>query len=115
MNKFLKNTALVLAVTISLLAVIEISVRLFLPQSVDTTYYVGETLALKNPVTGHVNRPKTRAVLSAPEFEVEYIVNARGFRSAALDDTPLPSPDAVKVLLLGDSFVFGAANHFENI
>ncbi len=115
MNKFLKNAALVLAVTISLLAVIEISVRLFLPQSVDTTYYVGETLALKNPVTGHVNRPKTRAVLSAPEFEVEYIVNARGFRSAALDDTLLPSPDAVKVLLLGDSFVFGAANHFENI
>ncbi|MTH97079.1 GDSL-type esterase/lipase family protein [Roseibium sp. RKSG952] len=115
MVKFLKNTVLVLIFSAVLFALIEVIVRQFFPQTVRTTYLVGETLGIKDPVTGHLNRPNTHAAVTAPEFSVEYIVDERGFRNASLDSRPSSEATATKVLLVGDSFVFGAANHFDDI
>lgn len=115
MVKLLKNTLLVLVISAAMFALVELFVRQFLPQTVRTTYLVGETLGIKDPVTGHLNRPSTQATVTAPEFSVEYIVDDRGFRSASLNSPPSPEAPVTKVLLLGDSFVFGAANDFDDI
>ncbi len=115
MANFVKNTTLILFFSALLFAFVELVIRQFFPQTSETSYSTGDSLGIKDPVTGHLNRPSTRAVVSGPEFTVEYIVDDRGFRSDSLASKFAGKSGHITVLLLGDSFVFGAANNFDDI
>ncbi len=115
MANFVKNTTLILFFSALLFVFVELVIRQFFPQTSETSYSTGDSLGIKDPVTGHLNRPSTRAVVSGPEFTVEYIVDDRGFRSDSLASKSTGKLDHITVLLLGDSFVFGAANNFDDI
>ncbi|MDC0660387.1 GDSL-type esterase/lipase family protein [Leisingera sp. SS27] len=109
MRTHMRMAALVGLATLLLIAGLEGGIRLLAPQTVRTAYLEGGPMALKDPVLGHVNRPGTRARVRAPEYDVEYATDSRGFRTGGAPAAE-PAAGAVRVLLLGDSFTFGAAN-----
>ncbi|NVK12667.1 MAG: hypothetical protein HWE35_00640 [Rhodobacteraceae bacterium] len=108
MRTLLRTAALIGLATLLLIAGLEGGIRLLAPQTVRTAYLEGGPMALKDPVLGHVNRPGTRARVRAPEYDVEYATDSRGFRTGGA--AAEPAAGAVRILLLGDSFTFGAAN-----
>ncbi len=115
MGNKLRSLFQVCAITILLFVSIEIAVRFFAPQTNHTTYVEGGPLGLEDSVLGHTNRPNTLADVSEPEFDVRYFVDENGFRAdpqASPSDSTEPQ---TTVLLLGDSFTFGAGNQFDEI
>ncbi len=110
-----RSWALVALITVLLFVAIELGVRVLTPQAVTTTYLQGGPLGLNDPVLGHTNRPDTHAHVSAPEYDVEYIVDHRGFRAGSAQVDPPQGQGEMTILLLGDSFTFGAANSFAEI
>ncbi len=115
MGGAIRDTAIIALVTALMMASVEFGVRIFAPQKEYTEYVEGGPLGLEDPVLGHVNRPNVRAHVRAPEFKVEYVVDSRGFRANTIQDSDERSEAATKILLIGDSFTFGAANHYEEI
>jgi lysophospholipase L1-like esterase len=115
MGGAVRDTAIILLITALMMASVEIGVRIFAPQDLRTEYIEGGPLGLKDPVLGHVNRPNVHAHVRAPEFKVEYVVDSRGFRANNIQENNDGSDAATKILLIGDSFTFGAANQYDEI
>jgi len=112
--KIIRDTIVVLAITAGLFAVMEGVTRFAFPQRLNTTYLGGSSLAMRDEVIGHVNRPNAHALVEGPEFSVEYKINEQGFRDATVYAPE--KPDGVtRVLLIGDSMTFGASNQYDEI
>lgn len=106
---------LVLAVLSGLyLLVFEAVVRWRWPQAKETVFLAGGSLGMKDATLGHKLRPKSWTRTRTPEFDVEYRVNAEGWRDVALYP---PDQERAKqrILLLGDSFTFGEGVAYEAI
>ena len=91
---------IIAGIVVFLFGFVEVSVRLFAPQRLETTYIDGESLGLLDSVLGFVNRPNSRALVSGPEFEVEYRINQQGFRDASTYSA-VAQAGVTRILLLG--------------
>ena len=112
--KRVKEASLVLMSTLLLLLVLEASVRWLAPQQIDTDMVEGRSLAVKDTLLGHANRPGAVALQRGPEFTASYIVNAQGLRDRAVEGRPRQA-EARRILLLGDSFTFGIGSDYDAI
>ena len=101
-------------ITLLLLLVLEAGVRWLAPQQIDTEMVEGPSLAVKDTLLGHANRPGTVARQRGPEFTAHYVVNGRGFRDRTVEERPRQM-DARRILLLGDSFTFGIGSDYDAI
>lgn len=66
----------------------------------------GPTITHFDPVTGWSKIPFAKAERSTSEFDVHYEINALSLRDDPMTD-PAKKPGSLRVLALGDSFVFG--------
>jgi len=107
LRRLARDAAVSAAVAVGLFAVVEIALRVAAPQTSRTEVLSGAPRAIKDPVLGHRYRPNAHARHRTPEFDADYLINSHGRR-----DSPPPEDDslAVRVLVLGDSFTFGAGN-----
>lgn len=110
----LRDAALVLTLALGLVAVAEVAVRLLAPQTLRHEYAETGSLGIPDPVLGHVYRPSTRSRVRGPEFDVDYVINADGLRDETHHAMPKPEGER-RVLVLGDSFAFGAGNDYDDI
>ncbi|MDJ0978674.1 MAG: GDSL-type esterase/lipase family protein [Erythrobacter sp.] len=115
MWKKLRTIFIIVLNTALLFGVLELGVRFFAPSKVSTTYLEGGPLGQEDAVLGHKNNPNTLARVTAPEFEVEYYIDADGFRGRPGAEARALDPEAKTVLLIGDSFTFGATNDYDDI
>lgn len=113
-KSFLRDGIIIALIIALMFGFLELSIRLLVPQTLDTTYLAGESFGLRDSVLGVVNRPNSRTLVSGPEFKVEYAINAQGFRDQSI--YPVVAAEGVtRILLLGDSFTFGASNNYDDI
>ncbi|SMO42226.1 SGNH/GDSL hydrolase family protein [Ruegeria faecimaris] len=115
MRSKILNFLIIVMISATLLAGVELGIRWLSPQGVLTTYPEGGPLGLKDPVVGHTNRPNTVVAINAPEFTVEYKVDENGFRETRFPANAADDGSTIKILLLGDSFTFGASNELGDI
>lgn len=106
LRRLVRDAAIVLAMTIALLAGAELVLRLFFPQHLVGTPVRGQAFSVEDSVLGLRYVPGAVWRFSHPEYRVEYAVNAHGFRDATTHPATKPA-GTVRVLLLGDSFTFG--------
>jgi hypothetical protein len=112
--RWLRDAALIGLIALGLLLVAEVVVRLVAPQDVRHDYTQGGSIGLPDDQLGHVYRPGAVSAVRGPEFQVEYRINEEGLR----DETAHPTPRARgsrRLLVLGDSFAFGAGNEYDRI
>ncbi|MBN1479542.1 hypothetical protein EH223_16605 [candidate division KSB1 bacterium] len=114
MKSLLRDSLIVIFITAILFGLIEVSFRLFAPQEIIHVYKDEQSLALRDSVLGHVYRPDASSKVRGPEFTVEYKINAFGMRDEAFHPAIKPE-NTLRILILGDSFAFGAANDYQNI
>lgn len=105
--EFFRSTAVSAAVAVAAFVLLEVILALFAPQHPRTVRNSGGRRAVEDSVLGHRYRPGTETVIAGPEFDVTYRTNRHGHRDPT-PYSPTPSADSVRVLLLGDSFTFGA-------
>ncbi|MGF1543910.1 MAG: SGNH/GDSL hydrolase family protein [Parvularculaceae bacterium] len=101
-----RDGGVILAITLALIVLIEGGVRIFSHEKVTTDFAQGDALAVKDPVLGHLNAPNVRATVTAPEYKVDYEMNAQGLRAPAAF-APRAEPGVARILLVGDSFTIG--------
>ncbi len=89
---------------IALWAGCEVTLRVAAPQTSRTEEVGGESRGVEDQVLGHRYRPGARATQRTPEFTAEYSIDADGHRDGTRHFDSL----GVRVLVLGDSFTFGA-------
>jgi len=82
----------------------EATLRVARPQVSRTEEVGGRSRAVEDRVLGHRYRPGARAIHRTPEFTAEYIIGADGRR----EGTRCCDSLGVRILVLGDSFAFGA-------
>ncbi len=90
----------------------EFVLRLFWPQNVKVSHMNDLPLVYHDSRLGYVCNRLAHVKVRTPEFTVEYKINGDGLRDAS---GRAESIHSVKVLLLGASFAFGAANNYEKI
>ncbi len=113
-TSFFRDAVIILSTTLALCVLLEGVIRLLIPQGARTTFINGAPLGIEDGQLGHVNRPNARAKLETPEFSVEYEINHDGFRDKSMHANAR-QPGVKRILLVGDSFTFGAANAYEDI
>jgi hypothetical protein len=91
---------------------LELVLRLAWPQHVRITHLNGRKLVVHDPSLGYVCNRNAHLLVKGPEFEAEYRINEDGLRDESLHREPGSS---LRSLLIGDSFTFGAANHYDKI
>lgn len=85
-----------------------------MPQDTKVTFANNQSIGLEDRTLGHVLRPNSHSIVKTPEFLVEYYINRDGMRDEKLHkQTKLA--DTTRVLLIGDSFTYGEANHYDDI
>jgi hypothetical protein len=113
MKSRIREGAIILASAAVLLIASETFVRLLFPQDIRVDLQNGPPIGMNDRVLGHVNTPGAHAVITGPEYSAEYRVNASGMR----DESPHPfpkTPGVTRILLLGDSFTWGAGVRYED-
>ena len=108
----IRDAVVITAIVMALFAAIEGSVRAFWPQNLRTEYEGGASTAIPDDDLGHRLRPHARTRVSGPEFAVEYVHNSMGLRDEVEHASPKPE-DTTRILILGDSFAYGAGNAYE--
>lgn len=114
MTSRVREFLLILAISVGLFTLLELSVRLFLPQEFQVVSLNGLTLGVDDRTLGHLNRPGARVIVRGPEYSVEYSVNNDGLRDESVHPEPKPA-GTVRILLLGDSFAWGSGVSYERI
>ena len=112
--KWLGKALLMLVLSLVYLAILELAVRWLWPQDSEIVYLATQPPGQEDPVLGHVLKADTHYRSRTPEFEAEYRTNSQGLRDAATYAVPKP-PGVTRILLLGDSFTYGAASDYEEI
>lgn len=112
--KWLGKALAMLLISLVYLAILELGIRWLWPQDSEIEYLATQPPGQRDPVLGHVLQADTHYVARTPEFEAEYRTNSQGLRDAATYSLPKP-PGVRRILLLGDSFTYGAANAYEDI
>ena len=99
--------------SIALIAVLELTLRIFFPQTLVPTPIRGDRFSRPHPDLGMQYVPGAVWRFHHPEYTVEYAINEDGFRRSV---SPLPQPAAPggRLLLLGDSFTFGQGVPYES-
>ncbi len=95
---WLINLAVSLLAVIVLLAAAEGALRLFYPPPALARNY-----RLPDPILGWRLEPGAQTRLRRPEYVVSVQINADGWRD--VPHTPDPTPDAFRILVLGDSYM----------
>ncbi len=113
LRQFVRDIAVVFMLGCLYLGIVGAVVRLVAPQEVRTTAENGLSLGLLDPELGHVNRPHSHVVQEGPEFSAEYRINGEGLRDRSTYDAA-KADGTIRMLLLGDSFAFGAGNNYED-
>jgi lysophospholipase L1-like esterase len=112
LRRIAKDTAIVLAVSLGLVIVLELLIRVFAPQSLTGVSLRGEHFSASVSLLGIRYVPGAVWRFRHPEYRVEYAINADGFRDATV--RPERKPEGVtRVLLLGDSFTFGQGVNYD--
>ena len=106
LKRLARDTAIVIAVSLGLLVGMELLVRLFAPQTLEGTSVRGAHFSAPDSILGYRYLPEAVWRFRHPEYQVEYAINADGFRDTSSHPVPKP-PGARRLLLLGDSFTFG--------
>lgn len=88
------------------LFVSEMVLRYFLPQRL-ITHYPG--LCILDDVLGYKLKPGWSVISSSPEYQHEIKINSTGFYD---DEFPMQNDNIIKIVLLGDSFIFDAGNPY---
>jgi hypothetical protein len=110
--RFFKESILISFLGVLLLGAIELVLRLMWPQTTRWDY-VGGPPARRVDSTYYVLNENIVEHSSSPEFEVTYRTNSEGLRDKDISRIG-QEIKGVRLLLLGDSFTFGAANDYEN-
>jgi lysophospholipase L1-like esterase len=110
--RFVRDSAIVLSVSVGLLAGLEFFCRLFAPQSLTGTSLRGLHFSERDSLLGMRYIPGAVWRFRHPEYRVEYAINGEGFRDAKVRPARKP-PGITRVLLLGDSFTFGYGVNYE--
>lgn len=106
LTTFMRDTVIVLAVSLGLMLVLEVALRLFRPQELAGTAVQGAHFSDFDTLLGIRYIPGAIWRFTHPEYTVVYAINGHGFRDKA--ERPISKPaGTVRVLLLGDSFTFG--------
>ena len=110
---FLRDLAVSATVALGLLVVAEVALRAS-DSSVRELVNVEETSgALEDNVLGYRYRPNVTVRHRTHEFDVEYCINANAMRDATVERADRGDPR--HILVLGDSFTFGAGNKYDDI
>jgi lysophospholipase L1-like esterase len=105
--RFLRHGALSAAIALAILVVLEIILRLFAPQ-LPRVVGAPPPRALPDSVLSYRYRPNSTAHMVSREFSVQYNIDEMGMRQR---DRPFAADsNAARILVIGDSFTFGAAN-----
>jgi len=113
-KKIIKDILIIIIGTLSIIFSLEIFLTLYFPQNLKVDYINNIPLGKKHKVLGHVNNPLSETALKGPEFSCIYAINGQGFRDAS--DYSAPKQSSInRILLLGDSFTFGAGNNYHKI
>ncbi len=108
----LRDLAIVGGMSIALIAALELTLRIFFPQTLVPTPVLGERFSLPHPSLGMRYVPGAVWRFRHPEYSVEYAINEDGFREPA-SPVSHPSSPGARLLLLGDSFTFGQGVAYE--
>lgn len=109
-----KDTAIIAIVVAVILGLVETAIRVFSPERLQTEYTRGIPLAQVDETLGHRNNPGAEAFVSGPEFAVTYKISDQGFRDET-EYKAVPAEGIVRILLVGDSFTFGAGSEYNDI
>lgn len=107
-----RDTAIVLAVSLVLVLVLELILRVFAPQTLDGRSIRSAHFSVTDSVLGLRYVPGAVWRFTHPEYSVEYAINSEGLRDRKTHPTPKPA-ETWRVLLLGDSFTFGQAVDYD--
>lgn len=97
---------------IFLVLVFEFILRHFFPQNVNRIHVNGKKLTMHDEIVGFVCNPGAHVRTNGPEFSAEYKINEAGLRDEFKYEN---SRAAIRILIIGDSFAFGAANNYDQI
>lgn len=100
------------AVAGGLFLALEVLLRVAAPQVASTENVGGFARAIPDSGLGHRYRPGAVAIHRTPEFTARYEIGSDGRR---VTGTPAADTAAVRVLVLGDSFTFGAGNESDRV
>ncbi|UCF06483.1 MAG: hypothetical protein JSV33_05505 [bacterium] len=109
-----RDVSIFAGIGVLLIVLLEIVLRLFIPQTVRYTSINGLTLGKPDSLIGHVNMPTAHVTVEGPEYAVEYRVSEEGLRDESQHAIPKPTGLA-RILLLGDSFTFGDGGNYSDI
>ena len=110
----IRDCLIIIAITVLMFLLVEGFLRVFYPQNYQTTYLGEHPPAVVDNELRYVYHPDVRWVVEKPEFKVEYFTNNEGMRDKSQHIMPKPQ-GLTRILLLGDSFTFGAGNNYEKI
>jgi lysophospholipase L1-like esterase len=113
----LRVLALVCLITVSLFVIAEAGLRYFAPQIQQRISWNGVKATASDHDLHYVLAPNYHAVMHAAEFNprfVEYKTSAQGFRDDRIYDEH-KSPGTIRILILGDSFAYGAASNYSEM
>jgi hypothetical protein len=105
-KKIVADAFTIFGISVIIVFLAEATLRAFFPQILMGTSITGTTFSQADALLGMRYMPGARWRFSHPEYSVEYVINARGFRDRK--EHPVPKPQGtIRVLLVGDSFTFG--------
>ncbi len=114
MARRIRDVTLVLLITVIMFVAFEKTVGVVWSQVSTLKSADALPISVQDSLLIHRYRPNNRIIHSGPEFDVEYEINANGFRGATTHGIPKPST-TTRILLLGDSFTFGQGVVYDSI
>lgn len=109
LNRRVAENIIILFVSFGVsLLLIELMVRIFFPQRIETP----QNFYSSDPLLGWKLKPYLRQSFSSPDFLIELIVNGKGFR--APEHNYEKPQDTFRIVGIGDSMLFGFGVNYED-
>lgn len=96
------------------MAALEIVLGFIHPLKPKQFFIHGKSLALRDPELGYRLNPGAELIESGPEFSYHIEINQDGLRDKNIRNSASHS-NAIKILIIGDSFAFGVGNEYEDV